>query len=453
MRRLTIFFLSLCCISAFLEEKDPFPEIEKFKLKNGMEIMFADFGQLPVTSVNMFFNVGTKNETPGQQGMCMLTTDVLLMGNEKYSRVEQDQRLFRIAGDISISSNSNFTIVSADFLNKDADMGMDLLSSAIMKPLFRQQDVDEQKEFYLATNKTDKMDISQLAGLYGDYVTFGLQHPLGRHFYETQFNKITTAQIREFYSFNFTPGNCKVVVTGKCDRVKMKELLEKCFGGWSAPYGEMNSSAYDIPAIKDKEYFFVAKTNAEQAAITWTKRAPEAGSKDVLAFRVANNIFTEYLMNEIREKRGYTYGIYSAFSEGDNTGVFRASTQVRNEVMYSTLEAFDVVLNDFYTKGPQQKDLDKIKARMRAGLMSIEDPGSFAMLINPLVYKDYSKRKLVLAEFDKLDLAAINKVIKKYFTPGSYKVVIAGDANVLNPQLEKMTGLKRLELGVIERDE
>lgn len=444
-----LFFL---LISAGLQERNPFPETERYKLKNGLEVIFADYGELPVTSLTFFVNAGQKSETPGQQGLASLTADALTLGNEKYSRVDQDRLLHRMAASISSGANKNFTTVSGEFLNRDVEKGMDLLAAVLLKPAFPQTDVDELKNFELTQNKPAKMDINELADVYGDYFTFGIAHPLGRHFYEAQFKKVGVAQLKEFYSFNYTPGNTKLVVSGKPDRAQMKKLIEQYFGNWTAAYGEVNGSSYDIPAIKSKEYAFINKDGATQACLFWIKKSPAMGSKDEIAFELANRIFSDRLGNEIREKRGYTYGIYSNYSDQQNEGVFRAQTQVRNEVMYSTIEAYDLVLSGFYTGGATEKEMNKIRTQLRNQILGMEEPGSLAAEINPWVYRDYEKRKMYIAELDAIDLATVNKIIKKYFSPDAYKLMIAGSEKALDDQLNKIPKLQKLELNVIEKD-
>jgi zinc protease len=437
-------------ISAGTPSRDPFPQIERYKLENGLEVIFADYGELPVTTLSFFINVGKKSETPGQQGLSALTASSLMFGNEKYDRVELDRILYRTGGDISASSNKNFTVLSGQFLNKNVETGVDLLAAVLLHPVFPQQDIDEQKNFEISQNKPAKMDIGALAEMYGEYFAYGAEHPLGRHYYEEQYKKITIAGMKEFYSFNYTPGNTKLVITGKPDHELMKKLVQNYFGAWTAEFGEVNGSAYDIPAMKTKEYAFIPKEGAQQACIVWFKKAPPAGSKDVPAFLLANAVFSDHLGNEIREKRGYTYGIYSTFSESQNDEIFRARTQVRNEVMYETMMAYDAVLVDFNKNGATEKELHKFKTMLKADIMSLEEPSGFAMLINPWVYRDYEKRKAYLRELDAIDLPALNKIIKKYFTTDSYKVIIAGDAGALGEQLGKIKSLQRLSPSVIE---
>lgn len=74
--------------------QQPIPDVEYHKLSNGIEVMFVEYGALPVTSVNFYFNTGKVNETPGLQMLSSLTASCLKLGNDKMDRIEQDDRLF-----------------------------------------------------------------------------------------------------------------------------------------------------------------------------------------------------------------------------------------------------------------------------------------------------------------------------------------------------------------------
>ncbi|HTL82299.1 MAG TPA: pitrilysin family protein [Bacteroidia bacterium] len=430
-----------------------FPQEETYKLDNGMQVIFADYGELPVTSFTFFINVGKKSETPGQQGMADLTANALTMGCDGYDRAAMDRALYKMGTDISCAANENYTTLSGEFLNENCADGVQLLAATLIHPTFPVADIDQTKGFTLTQNKPSKMDIGDLADEFGNLFTYGSAHPLGRHFYETQYSKVGVDQLKRFYEFNYTPGNTILLVTGKPDRQAVKVLLEKYFSSWKAAMGEINGSVYDIPAIKSKEYAFIPKDGATQACLEWFKRAPDAGSKDMIAFRLANMVFSDRLMKDIREKDGYTYGIYSRYSEAMNDGIFRAKTQVRNEVMYSTILAFDSVLTNFNMKGATDAELKKFKNMMKTDVLNIEEPSTFASVINPLVYKDYNKRMLYLSEVDAIDLVTLNKVIKKYFTSDCYKLMIAGDAVALSPQLNNLSGLQKMMLTDIEKDQ
>jgi zinc protease len=444
-----LFFIFLSCSSFSQNLPD---KCEKYKLKNGLEIIFLEYGTLPVTSITLYVNTGRKSELPGMQAIAEITANSLLLGNKDYSRIEQDKLIGQTSSGIEARATDNFTVIQGMFSNNTIDEGVHLFSSIVLKPNFPKPEIDFMVGQMINYNKPSKMDIGALAQMYGRYAVYGTGNPLGRHFYPVQLGKINTDSINLFYKFNFTPKNSKLVISGMPDKEKVKQLIEQYFGSWEAAYGEVNGSSYDILPIKKKEYSFVNKPMASQAYLYWSKKAPDLTSKDVLAFDIACEIFSDILFEEIRAKEGKTYGIGVNYEPQQNNGVYNVGTQVRNEVMFATITSFDRELKKFFEGGTTQKRLDKAIKRMKGRILSTEDPLSMVSVFNPMVYPDFEKRKMVIAELGKIDLAALNKVIKKYFTPDSYKLVIAGSEKELNEQLNKIVGLQKLDLKVIEKD-
>jgi len=82
----------------------------------------------------------------------------------------------------------------------------------------------------------------------------------------------------------------------------------------------------------------------------------------------------------------------------------------------------------------------------------IENPFDLAAFYNPLLYKDPAKRNEYTAAVDAITIEQVNKIIKKYYTPDAYKLVMVGDQAALSPQLEKIKGLVTLPVTSIEKD-
>ena len=429
-----------------------FPKQEKYKLKNKMQVVFLDYGSIPVSYVSLLVNTGTKNEIPGMQSISDMTAHTLLLGNQKYSRVQQDSITYLMSALLNASCNDNYSEVSIQFLNKDQDNAMDLFSNVILHPVFPKDEIATYVEQQLTYNTPTKMDIDALAGLYSRFFVYGPANPLGRSFYEAQLNKITSDQVNEFYKFNYTPKNCTLVICGNPDKEKLKALIDKYFSGWEASYGEVNGVSLSEPDFNKKQYAFVNRDKATQAALCWVKKAPDIKSKDLEAFEVANGIFSQMLFEQIRVKEGKTYGIHSEFDAQSNNGTYSVTTQVRNEVMYATLESFDRMLKQYYDSGAPKDIFETMKARMKTSIIGYESPGQIVGLFNPLLYPDYEKRQQALAELDNIDIEKVNKIIKKYFNPTDYKVTIAGSSEALKSQLDKIPGLVTLPLTAINVD-
>jgi predicted Zn-dependent peptidase len=295
------------------------------------------------------------------------------------------------------------------------------------------------------------MDITTLADVFSRLGVYGTANPLGRYYYKKQLQEITAAKLREFHEFNFTPKNAAVIVCGNFNAAEVKAIVEKYFGTWQSTYGEVNGVALETPSIKKKEVAFINRNNATQCALQWDKIAPGNKDKDYMAFRVANSIFTRVIFAEIREKGGKTYSIGSNHQPTQFSNLFIISCSVRNNEMVNTITLFDKTLKDFSLATITQEDFDKAVTSIKIGIIVSELPADVLAFYNPVMY-DFNKRKNFLNDLATLKIEDVQKVIKKYYTPDIYKLVVAGDEAKVGTQLSSIKGLLKFKAEDIQKD-
>jgi len=446
------FIISLVWING-LSLKGQSLSYEQYKLKNGLQVTLIDYGTVDATTIRLYVNVGKKCETPAYQGIANFTAQALTFGNAKYDKIQLADLFNPMSSGISASANDNYTVISSTFLNRDLDKAMEIFAATMRQPTFPEVEVKQQIAEFMQYNNPRKMDITELASRFSDYFVYGLNNPLGRNTYAAQVGKLTFKNIKEFYDFNYTPKNTRIVIAGKIDHAKIKQLIETYFNNWETVYGENNQVSLEAPSFKGKEYGFVNRDEATQCCLYWAKKAPMIGDKDVLPFKVASVVFNRKLFEEVREKLGKTYGIYMGYNERANNGIYTVSTSTRSEQMSTTLEAFDKTIADFYSKGITENELKLTKTKMKNEYLAVNNPGSIIEFYNPLVFPDIKKRMNSFAEIDALTLETVNKVIKKYYTPESYKLIIAGSEKDLSTQLAAIKGLQKFANNIIEADQ
>jgi predicted Zn-dependent peptidase len=427
------------------------PQLETYTLKNGVKIYLMKYGKIPAVSAKLYINTGEKNESPGQQGYGELTAKLLLQGNSKYTQEQQNDLAFKLGATLDFDVNKDNTAIIANFLSKDLDQGMDLFSSAILHPTFSKDKVDLLISQYIDYGLIPKMDVAQLADVFSDVLIYGTSNPLGRYHYKAQLKLVTPEKIKEFHAFNYTPKNASVIICGNFDSEEVKKVVEKYFGSWQSTYGEVNGVSLDMPVIKKKEIGFINRTAATQCALQWNKIAPSLKDKDLIAFNIANRIFNVVLFSEIREKGGKTYSIGAGHAASQFSNLLTISCSVRSEEMLNTINLFEVTLKNFAMANFTQEDFDKAVTGIKVGLMSSEMPANISSIYNPLLY-DFNKRKNYLNDLALVKMEDVQRVIKKYFTPDVYKLVIAGDETKVAAQLNSIPGLIRYKATDIEKD-
>ena len=449
MKKLILILLAIVNVSGYAQEV---PQLETYTLKNGVKIYLMKYGKIPAVNIKFVINTGEKNEAPGQQGYCGLTVNMLLKGNSKYTEEQQNNIAFKLGGDLGVSDSRDFTTVSGNFLSKDFDAAMDLFSSAILHPSINKEKLEQELAYTNDYNTTPKMDIAELASMFTDYMIFGTSSPFGRFYYKEQLKLITPEKIKEFHAFNYTPKNSSIIVCGNFNSDEIKAVVEKYFGKWESAFGEVNGVALDLPQIKKKEIGFMHRKAATQCALHWSKIAPSLKDKDLIAFSVANQIFNTVLFSEIREKGGKTYSIGAGHEGSQFSNLLNVSCSVRSDEMLNTINLFDKTLQNFSLATFTKEDLDKAIIGLKINVMSSEMPSAISSIYNPLVY-DFNKRKNYLADLEAVKMEDVQRVLKKYFTPDVYKLVIAGDESVVTTQLNSIKGLTKFKASDIEKDQ
>lgn len=442
-----LIFLLLCSIS----QAQVVPTFETFTLKNGLKVYLLQYGNIPAINVKLVLNTGRVNEAPGQQNYSDMVSNAILMGNSKYDAETQSNKTFALGTSLSASATNDNTMLQMNILSKDFESGMDLMSAAVLTPVFPKDKVDLLISRNVDFNSPTKMDIAELTSVFSNYFMYGLSNPLGRYFYKTQIQKITPTIIKEYYDFNFTPKNANLIICGSFDVATIKPIIEKYYGSWKSSLGNSSSVSLEAVSIKKREIGFVNRAVATQCALQWNKISPALNDKDQLAFTIVNAIFNEVLFKEIREKGGKTYSIGSTQKTSKYSNLFTVGCSVRSSELFNTIVLFDKTLLNFNSSLIDANTFKEAVYKKTIAIKKMESPEEISNFYNPLIY-NFEKRKNILIDLNTLTLDDIQKVVKKYYTPNAYKLVIAGDEAKVAEQLTKLNGLQKFTASDIEKD-
>ena len=448
LKQLLVFTL---CISYFFVAAQEAPQLESYTLKNGMKIYLLQYGKIPAVNVRLVINSGKKNESPGQQGYNEICAELLLKGNSKYTEEVQNDMAFRMGSEINANTSYDHTRINASFLSKDFALGMDLFSAAIIHPLFTKEKTQQYISYLIDYNDLSKMNSSDLANVFSEFALFGSANPLGRHSYKNQLTQISSEKIKAFHAFNYTPKNTSLLVCGNFNPTEIKLTIDNYFGNWQAPYAGANGVVLDEPTVNKREIAFIHRSNATQATLQWNKTGPSVRDKDYLSFRVANEIFSHVIFTEIREKAGKTYATSSIYQPSQFANLLLISCSVRNTEMLNTLSLFDKTLQYFHEAKITAEDFEKAVNNFRINIISAESPSDILTIYDPVVF-DFQKRKNILSDLKNLKIEDVQKAIKKYFNPDTYKLVIAGNEKELEHQLIEFKNLIRYKPSDLEKD-
>ena len=420
------------------------PLHETITLKNGMTVLLMEKRGVPMVSFAAIVKAGSAADPVSLEGLASSTAGLLRKGTTKRNAQKFAEDLDFIGASFGADASADFTALSAECLTKDLDKGLDLLSDAMLHPLFPQSEVDKLLSQDIDGVKAAKDEAESVALTYYYGYLFG-KHPYARPEGgdELSLARIKRDTIVKFYETNYTPGNTILAVAGEFNSPQMKTKLEEIFGAWTAK-GAASPELGAAQPIKGKRLLLIDKPDATQTFFVIGNIGTAMNDPDRVAIRVVNTIFggrfTSQLNEALRVQSGLTYGAQSFFDSRKQPGAFAIYSYTKNE---STVQAIDLalqVLDKLHKNGVTADELASAKAYIKGQFPpSIETAGQLARRIvsNEFYGLNDDEINQLEARVDAVTLPVAKQVIEKHFPAENLVFMLIGKASEIRPAVEK----------------
>lgn len=320
-------------------DKIDIQQAESFTLKNGIKVYTINSGSQELTKIEFIFKAGMYYQT--QPLLASATNNLLETGTKSYTANELSDNIDFFGSFFECNVSQDFSSLALYSLNKYLDKSLHYVEEIIKYPTFPKDEFD----IYLSNKKQKHLVNSQKVNVIArrrfSELLFGEKHPYGVDVKTEDFDKLTLDRIKEFYKSYYHSGNCTIVASGKLPE-NLVDTLDQFFG--KEKWG--GADVIVIPKIEldttKQQKHFVEKADAIQSAIRIGRVLFNKKDPDYFKFQVLNTILGGYfgsrLMANIREDKGYTYGIGSGLSSLVHGGYFFISTEVGTDVTKDTLK-------------------------------------------------------------------------------------------------------------------
>ncbi|MBI4595589.1 MAG: insulinase family protein [Candidatus Tectomicrobia bacterium] len=339
---------------------------QRFVLDNGLTVLIAERPSLPLITVSGLVNAGSSVEPQGQSGLANLVAELLTHGTTTRSADQINETIDYIGGSLHSGGNRETASLSLLVLEKDLEVGLQLLSDVILNPVFPQEEISKKVQEIEASLQKRKEDPASLASdlfresLYGN-------HWLGRlpDGNEETLKKITRQDLIDFHKAFYRPNNTILSIVGA---VKTQELLAKLqliFSSWKKQ--ELPVRPFSLLQEQGKAVYKTLDRPITQASIVWGHYGVSRDHPDYYAVEVMNYILGGGSLNSrlsllLREKMGLVYYVYSTFNAGKNAGPFVIHLQTRNEAANEAIGSILKELKRIQEKEVEPQELDLAKA-------------------------------------------------------------------------------------------
>jgi zinc protease len=406
--------------------------IQTWKTAEGAKVLFVEAHELPMFDLRLTFAAGSSQDgdTPG---LAMMTNAMLNEG---------------VAGKDVSAIAAGFEDLGADFGNGAyRDMGvaslrsltaadkrepaLKLFAEVIGQPTFPADSLVRIKNQVLAGFEYQKQNPGRLAGLelfkrlYGD-------HPYAHSSDGTEktIPGITVAQMKAFHQKAYAAGNTVIALVGDLSRAEAEAMTAQV----SAALPKGPALAKTLEPQEPKAGLTHIEFPSKQTTLMLSQLGIDRAEPDYAALFLGNQIlggggFGTRLMDQVREKRGLTYGISSGFTAMQARGPFMISLQTRAEQSEGALKLVQDILRDYLANGPTQKEVDDAKRELAGSFpLSTASNGDIVAQLGAIGFYDLSLSYLedFMQQVQALDVATVKAAMAKHLNADNLVIVTAG---------------------------
>ena len=264
IRNAAAFLLCLPLAAAAQPAPELIPSYSRTVLPNGLVLLILEQHEVPVVDFVLMLRSGSIADPAGREGLADVTLSMLRKGTDRYTSEQIAEELDFLGGTLELEAGFERCSASAQFLSKDVDRGLDLLSEVVLRPKFDAAELKKLIDLNVDGLRDLKDTPRVVVGNYYDSFLFG-GHPFGRPVSgtETSLPVITRADVQSFYQHSLRPGAAILAVSGDFSADAMRAKVEKAFGGWTK--GDVQAVAAPAPKpFKGRKVLLVDKPDAVQ---------------------------------------------------------------------------------------------------------------------------------------------------------------------------------------------
>ena len=421
------------------------PEVWQTALSNNLDLIGIENYELPLVYFNLSLKGGLLLEDPEKVGVSNLLANMLLKGTADKTPEELELAIKELGANINVSANRESIEISGNTLARNYEETINLLEEILLYPRWDSAEFNLAKQQTIGYIAQQKGNPNAIAGnefiklLYGDHIL--ANDVLGT---EETVSNITLEDLKLYYEDNFSPSVATFHVVGAASKEAVNASLSDLQDKWTQKPVEF--PLYKLPdTTGSAKVYFYDVPDAKQSVFQFgylglPETDPDFYPATVMNYILGGGGFASRLTQELREGKGYTYGIRSSFNGSENPGPFLISSGVRSNI---TLEAATLVKEILknYPATYTADDLANTKSYMiKSNARSLETYGAkLNMLKNISNYGwsvDYMKQREQLVK--DMSLEEVQELAKKYANPDKMIYVIVGDAKT---QLERLKEL------------
>lgn len=444
MKPLFATFLAVAAVPLFAQVR--LPDYTHQVLPNGVVVDLMPKPGVPLAGIRVLIKGGVEAEPPGLAGLASVTAQLLRKGTAKRTADQFSEELDLLGGTFQPGFGDQYasaTTISAEFLTKDFDHGLDLVAGAVLDPVFPEAEVRKLLAQRVDAVKAAKDNPQQSIGLYYQAFFFGPNHPYGHPPDESALGRMRREDIVDFHKRLYCGRNLVVIVTGDFDRATVQPKIAKAFG--EAPAGTAFEFRTVAPPGPKTKLLLVDKPDATQTYFYIGQPGVDRRNPDRTKLLILNTLFggrfTSLLNEALRVNSGLTYGASSTVQQVRLPASIYISTYTKTDTTGRAMDMALDVLKTLAEKGITADQLASAKAYIKGTFppQRLETSDQVAGILADMELYGLGRDEVdgLFSRIDSVTLEQANEAARKYFKPDGLTFVALGNASKIRDVVKK----------------
>jgi zinc protease len=421
-------------------------DVHSRTLLNGLKVLLVENPSIPTVSLTASVLTGARYDPESKAGLAIMASRLLDEGTATRTSLEIADAIESVGGAIETDGSFERIMATASVLNKDVDLGLELLADLLIRPVFPQEFVNKEKERTLAEIQSAQDRPQVVAGWAFNELVYQ-DHPLHRpsHGYPETVSKITREDLLSFHSRFFVPNNVVLSIVGDFRVPDLLPKVEKYFGDW--PSKAVAFPTYPSPQKQTGRRTRFITMPAQQLNIYLGHLGVARTNPDYYALQVLDTIlgggagFTARIPQRLRDELGLAYTTFASITmtAGMDPGRFIAFIGTSPENMKLATEGLINEIRRIIEEPVTDQELQDAKDYLTGSFV-------FAFESSPQIARFLVHAEVYGLGFDYVEnypdyiravtVEDISRVARKYLDSENYTLVVVGpvaeDGNVLN---------------------
>jgi zinc protease len=420
------------------------PEGKRFTLANGLTVVHVPKPGLPLVSAVLALRAGQLANPLSQPGLASFTAAMLQEGTATRSSQQIADEAANLGTQLRTGSGIEDAYISVNGLKANFAKSLALVADVVRNPAFSADEVERLKRSRLGALAEQRANASAIAAVISKQSLFGDAHPLGTNVlgHEDSINATDRAALLQFWQSHYRPDQAALVVAGDVTGPELRKLAQALFGSWKKPANAVLAARAAVPRTTVARVVLVDKPGAPQTALAVVGMGPTADHRMSASINVMNaglgGLFTSRINQQLREVKGYTYGVNSFFARGREFGYFALTGSVRTDATAAALSDVFKEIEGLRERPMPAEELMRVRNAQLLALPGLYDTnGAVAISYATDWMRGLPARSITQwpAKLSAVTAGSAQKAAEKYVDPKGLIVVAVGDKAKILPQL------------------